>query len=1040
MAGADSKYSGRQWRERLDLWSRWFPAHWYEKKEEISVKAFVTKECLPFDSALQSLKKKARSVKEGEKWGCFWEYGWFLAEWTAPEELEGQRIIFVPGVGEEMLIWINGRESGAVDKKHGYVTLSQAVKAGEHFQIVMECYAGHGPRMEGGCMVRKGEEAFSQTDGPQQIIAPSFAAVWKEEIFQTGMDFLTLYSLLTWLPERSLRAMKVLEGLKRFIVKADLEAPEDRLLEMLSDAGQELKPLLACVNGSTAPDFSVFGQSHLDLAWLWTQEETRRKAARTYGNQLALMEEYPEYRFLLCEPPILEYLKESYPCVWERVKQKVKEGQIFADGAVYVEGDMNMPCGESLARQFLYGKEWFREEFGVDSKVAWMPDTFGYTGALPQIMKQCGVEYFATQKLIRQDPECEPFPYNVFWWQGIDGSRVLAHTYKENNAETAPAKLMERWEKDRVQEEGIDSMLYPFGYGDGGGGPICETLEYARRCTDLEGAPRVRYESPEQYFQRLEEAGSENVFAGELYLAWHRGTYTAQARTKLGVRRAECVLKEAEYWNSVLTAWQICRGIKDGDRVERAERLRKLWKRLLFQEFHDILTGTGIARVHEEAEKELGELAAQGRAGLEECLSRLEELASELPEKNRLQEEPVRLGSCTQNDDVYLESGYLYAQLDRAGRVRRLALMQDGKMGKQFGSETEPMNEFRLYRNVNSYYDAWEIGRMYEQEEEAIHRSGWRLTQDGCEGRPAWRLDGRIGDSVFSQWICMSGDGKGLEFHTRMDWQERHRMLKVDFPSVVHSGEVIGETAFGAQRRPARRSMQWEKDRYEVCSQRYSAMENGREGMAVLNDCKYGWSARENCISLTLLRAPLMPDQNADQGIQEFAYACRPYEGSFGNAGIIQAAAGFNKNSHLDRGMRERAERLEKEFGLLELGTADRAGGVSKEAEGCHVAVESVKLSEDGKGDLVVRLYEAAGVPQRVKLSSRIPILGAEETDILERRKETKIPEEEAREGIILEFRAFEIKTVRFLLRQDAVSSSETEEGPGKQKMQHFRV
>lgn len=1003
--GNDKKYTGRQWRERLEMWARWFPAHWYEKTEEIPVKGFVTKERLTFDEASFELGKRAGEAKPGERWGHFWEYGWFAAEWTAPKELEGQRIVFVPGVGEEMLIWVNGRESGAADKKHGYVTLSQSVKAGEHFRIVMECYAGHGPRMEGGCFAGKGKEAFSQEDVCQQVIAPSFAAVWQEELFQAGMDFLTLHSLLSRLPERSLRAMKVLEGLKRFTLKSDPEASGEALITSMQEADRELLPLLECVNGSTAPDFSVFGQSHLDLAWLWTREETRRKAARTYGNQLALMEEYPEYRFLLCEPPILEYLKESYPALWERVKQKVKEGQIFADGAVYVEGDMNMPCGESLARQFLYGKQWFQEELGIDSRMAWMPDTFGYTGALPQIMKQCGVEYFATQKLIRQDPECEPFPYNVFWWQGIDGSRVLAHTYKENNAETLPAKLMERWENDRIQEEGIDSMMYPFGYGDGGGGAIRETLEYVRRCRDLEGMPRTHYESPEQYFEKLEAAGTENVFAGELYLAWHRGTYTAQAKTKRGVRRAECVLKEAEYWNSVAAARA---GKEDAGKkaaLERAERLKTLWKRLLFQEFHDILPGTGIARVHEEAERELAEIAAQGSAVLEECLNGLDQQAEERTETGC--DGGVRAGRCAETGTVFLESSFLYAQLDKAGRVQRLEMRKNGETEKRFEAEERPMNEFRLYRNVNSYYDAWEIGRMYEEEEEPIDRSGWRICPDVYEGRTAWRLDGQIADSAFSQWICMDKEGKMLEFHTRMDWKERHRMLKVDFPSAVRSGEVIGETAFGVQKRPTRRGMQWEKDRYEVCSQRYSAMENGREGIAVLNDCKYGWSSREDCISLTLLRASVMPDQKADQGMQEFSYACRPYNGSFGTAGLTEAAVRLNRESHLDRELRAREERLQERLGLFGLEAADCE-------EGCHVAAEAVKLSEDKKGDIVLRLYETSGVPQRVKLSLNVSFREAVETDILERTRGGCTPGGEPG-SLILDFKAFEIKSVRIL-------------------------
>ncbi|MDO4292260.1 MAG: glycoside hydrolase family 38 C-terminal domain-containing protein [Eubacteriales bacterium] len=1005
-------YPGRQWRERLDMWAKWFPEHYWEKAFPLTLTGFVTKERLSGSEAAERVKgPEAKEFRPGMSWGSFWEYGWFWTELTVPAELAGERLIFAPGIGEEMLVWVNGRESGAVDKKHSYVTLTRKAKAGEHFTILMECYAGHGPRMEGGSLCRPGEEPFSLEDGPQQTVRESFAGVWQETVFQVGMDYLTLYSLRKRLPERSLRAMRVTEGLKRFIERADLEVAREKIGEVLLRADEELKPLLACVNGSTAPEFTVFGQSHLDLSWLWTAEETRRKAARTYGNQLALLEEYPEYRFLLCEPPILEYLKESYPALWERVKEKVKSGQIYADGALYVEGDMNMPCGESLARQFLYGKEWFREELGTDSRVAWMPDTFGFPGSLPQIMKLCSVPYFSTQKLIRQDPECDPFPYNTFWWEGIDGSRVLADTYKENNAVPLPDKMIERWEDDRIQEEGIGGMMYPFGYGDGGGGATRQEVEELRRCADLEGAPRTVYESPEAYFKKVEVAGTDNVFTGELYLAWHRGTYTAQAKTKLGVRRAECALKEAEYWNAV------CAVLAGWDAAQDAAALKALWKRLLFQEFHDILPGTGIARVHEEAERELDSIAREAEEILRGCLDWLEK--AESAESDKSGQKPAGeadapasvLRGRTPEGGYFLESPVLYAELDSAGRVRRLEEKCAGKIRKAFGAEGQPMNELRLYRNVNSYYDAWEIGRMYQQEEEVIDRSDWRLEEGSYEGRAAWKLTGKIGNSAFTQYICLGTDGGQVEFYTVMDWRERHRMLKADFPTAVHSARVIGEIAFGAAGRPTTRSRQWEKDMYEVCSHRYSVLENGREGLAVMNDSKYGWSAQEDRISLTLLRAPLMPDLSADQGRQEFAYAVRPYEGSFGEANIPRRAVLFDRSRHLEDGLLRRTAALNRSFCPFWLEAAPWPG---ETGDSCHVLTEAVKLAEDGSNRLVLRLYEAAGAPQRVILHTTFPVREAVETDLLEQGGTALLPEDvpQAAGAYRLEFRAFEIKTV----------------------------
>ncbi len=997
-------YPGRQWDDRFAICAKELPRHFYSKSEEIPVTGFTTRERLSFEEACRMAGKEATPIKPGTAWGNLWEYGWFFASFTVTEELAGKHLVFLPGVGEEMLVWVDGVVSGAVDLKHSYVTLTKNAIPGQTIEIVMECYAGHGPRLEDGGYCREGEPVFDETDGPQLVIKPSFGAVWQEEIFQAAMDYLTLYSLLSRLPQKSLRAMKVTEGLKKFVTMVDLELPEEELKVSVGQAKEILKPLLMAVNGSTAPEFTIFGQSHLDLAWLWTVEETRRKAARTYSNQLTLMEDYPEYRFFLCEPPILEYLKESYPEVWERVKEKVKNGQVIPEGAVYVESDTNMPCGESLVRQFLYGKEWFMQEFGKDCRMAWIPDTFGFSGALPQIMKQCGVEYFASQKLIRQDPECEPFPYNDFWWQGIDGSRVLSHFFKDYNAAFSPADMVRRWEDDRIQEEGMDGMIYPFGYGDGGGGPTRELLETVRRCADLEGAPRTRYADPVSYFEKVREKGTENVFAGEIYLAWHRGTYTAQAKTKRGVRRGEVMLKEAEYFHTLLALKNQMDGARQPGVVPwqaAADRIKELWKRLLFQEFHDILPGSGIAQVHREAEQELDAIYIEGEQILRESLAALQKDFCEEKicggDAALAGEEGCEIKAGKGAGSGFLQSDRLYVGFDGCGRI--VSLLRDGE---EFVEEGKPMNTFRLYRNINGYYDAWELGSMYEQEEDRLDTTKWRMEQTSYQGKDAFLLTGKIRKSPFSQIICLSGDGLSVEFHTKVDWRERHRMLKVDFPSAVHSGQVTGEIAFGACVRPATTSYQWEKDRYEVSGHRYSVLENGGMGVAILNDSKYGYSAKQDRISLTLLRSPLKPDQHADQGLQEFSYACYPFMGDMVNAKVAQRGIEFNRHAHVNAEILREEVLIGRQLGIFRLETL--------KGEPCHVIAESVKLAEDENGGAGIRLYEACGRPQNVRFCTKLPVGELRETNLLEqdgKRLETEDG------GVLLRFRPFEIKTIK---------------------------
>ncbi len=598
---------GRQWEDRLKIWAAQFERHYVAPIAPLEISYFATMEQLPFADAV---KGNFAYLPQGTRWGKKWEYAWFHTQVTVPAQLGGKRLVFTLQTAPEMLVWVNGREAGAIDRKHTYITLTCSAVPGTVYDIYAEGYAGHGVRNEGAGIVTAGEEPVPEPPQTQVTTGKSFYGVWNEALFQVAMDYLTLYQLMQKLPEKSLRTMKIVEGLKKFTYLADFELPEPQLTASIVEAGKVLKPLLACKNGATVPEYTVFGQSHLDMAWLWPVEETMRKTARTYSNQLALLEEYQDYNFLLCEPPILEYLKQLYPNVYDRVRQKVQEGKICPEGALWIEFDTNMPSGESLIRQVARGKRWFREELGVDSQMAWMPDTFGFNGALPQILSKCGVPYFATQKLVRQDPECEPFPYNVFWWEGIDGSRVLSHLFKKNNAVFNAGDLVTRWEEDRIQQENIDSFMYPFGYGDGGGGPTREMVEMANRCTDLEGAPRCHMESPVKFFKRLGDV--ENVYCGELYLAWHRGTLTSQARTKAALRRAETALKQVEFLLS--------RRLLSGKAMPEnwRQRLDGLWKTVLFNQFHDIATGASIRRVHERSEQELQGVAADCHAWMEE--------------------------------------------------------------------------------------------------------------------------------------------------------------------------------------------------------------------------------------------------------------------------------------------------------------------------------------------------------------------------------------------------------------------------------------
>ncbi len=973
---------GRQWSDRLRIWAEQFPKHYYREVAPIDLSFFTTMDHLPYEKAVNGQYVPAPI---GTKWGKKWEYGWFRGEITIPQELEGKRVVFTLNSAEEMLVWVNGQESGAIDKKHRFITLTRSAKAGTVYQIVAECYAGHGKRSESAGPVAWGEEPIGEPPAQQVTVGKSAFGVWNEELFQVAMDYLTLYSLVQQLPEKSLRTMKIVEGLKRFTYIADFELPEPEMTTSIVEAGKILKPLLQCKNGSTAPEYTIFGQSHLDLAWLWTLEETMRKTARTYSNQLALMEEYPEYAFLLCEPPILEWLKELYPNVYERVLEKVREGKFYPEGALWVEFDTNIPSGEGLIRQFVRGKRWFRDVLGVDSKMAWMPDTFGFNGALPQIMKKCQVPYFATQKLTRQDPEAEPFPYNVFWWEGIDGSKVLSHLFRRSNAVFTPGELITRWEEHRIQQENIDGLIFPFGHGDGGGGPTREMLEMARRSTDLEGAPRCRMEHPAKFFERQQNV--ENTFRGELYLAWHRGTLTSQAKTKQGIRKAEIALKQVEY---AMSRWML-----SGKTIpqEWQAELDRLWKLLLLNHFHDIAPGSSIARVHERAEQDLEEVCQGCDALLEKMLGEASQVVHNphgWPIHYRGTQIPAQ--SCACVNDTAIAGATVSACAEGwvlENRNLRCIINQNGELVsvKRPNSNTEYLagtgNRWLMFKDVNTCYDAWELGSMYENLPVELDAPA-QVQTFASESGVGLLVQRQLGNSQMTQLIALDHDAVRLDFDTRIDWQEKHKILKVAFPVNAYAGEAYHEIQFGYVKRPVHRSYQTDKDRYEVCNHRYTALGDGARGAAVLNDSKYGVNVVGSEIRLTLLKAAMMPDQNADRSIQEFTYAFYPFDGALQNSDVVRQAAQLNEGPM---------------FGSV----CDGLGLIFL-ADQKNIIVETIKPADTVENALLVRAYECMGMKTTTAFTAAKNITKIVQTDMLEEN-----PEPVDISGV--EFGAFEIKT-----------------------------
>ena len=1021
-----------EWRHRLQAWQTELPRHFYRPLGSVELEGFVTLEQLATEEATT---RAFAPMPAGTAWGAKWEYGWFRGEFVLPAEAEGQHIVLAAEPGSESIIFVNGKAAGARDRHHSEITLAQSGVSGTRYEILMESYAGHGPRNVHAGPTPPDRETVPNPGPTQAVVGETTFGIWQEDVYQLWVDVETLFQLRENLDEDSLRVMEIDDGLKAFTLIVDFELPREQMLETVRECRERLQPLLACVNGSTAPEMFAFGHSHIDVAWLWHLAETERKTGRTLATQLALMEMYPEYTFLQSQPHLYRMLEQRYPELYERVKAAAERGQLIPDGGTWVEPDTNITSGESLIRQFIHGKRYYREVFGVDSEMLWLPDVFGYSGALPQIMRGCGVKYFSTHKIFWTYHGADPFPYITFVWEGIDGSEINVHLHSDYNARMDPNNIIQRW-TERVQKEGYSTRLYPFGFGDGGGGPTRNHLEFARRMENLEGMPKVRMTTPMAYFKDQEAHGwPEARYVGELYFQAHRGVYTSQARTKKGNRDSEIALRRAEMWAvaaRALTGFEFSSATLD-----------EAWKGVLLNQFHDILPGSSIQRVYEEAEELYADvIEAANEVAIDAVFALAEgddgmivfnDLSWErkglvpLPEDfDGASVDGEVLPAQTLDGTVYVEvtvpaCGWITVKPAARGEVENTVkalsdpaatpVLENAWLRVEFNEKGEitslvdktvtagelaagACNSFEMYKDVPSRFDAWDIDSMYTQLPVALDEPAeFEVVSEGPL-EATLRITRRLNNSTVTQEVSLRRDSRRIDFKTTVDWQERHKLLKVAFPVTIHTDEAVHEIQFGHIRRPNHQSRPFDADRFEVPCQKWTALMQENRGAAVLNDSKYGVSVRGNAIKLTLLKSALAPDMYADLGEQEFVYSFYAWNGCFADSGLVRE--GYDLNMPL-------------------MTAAGDAGTRSLFSVDCpNVIIETVKPAEDDSEDIIVRLYEAMRSDVHCTLSTSLPVSTVQETDMLETTRVAELAVEDGQ--IELTFRPFEIKTLRLTL------------------------
>ena len=739
---------------------------------------------------------------------------------------------------------------------------------------------------------------------------------------------------------------------------------------------------------------SAVGHAHIDTAWEWPLREGKRKCARSWSTQLALMDQHPDYVFACSQPAQYALVKQSYPDLYERIKEKVAAGQWEPVGAMWVEADCNLPSGEALVRQLLHGKRFFMRELGVETKILWLPDVFGYPGNLPQLIKESGCDYFLTQKLSWNDtnkPE-----HHTFWWEGLDGTRVFTHfppadTYNGDfSASEVESSVRNFKDSDRSHRS-----LYLFGYGDGGGGPTPEMIDSAHRL----GVPMGR--AADFFEQAAAEARDLTTSSGELYFELHRGTYTSQARTKRLNRVAQQALREAEMWS-----------LAAGDYP--AEVLDTQWKKVLLNQFHDILPGSSIDWVYEETERDLTDVAFSAarvvaraikkvagdgyRTAVFNVNSHRRREVIEFGHRLRLVEAPA-CGWAVQQEltirdeqrvrvfDRGMENSLLRVRWDDRGL---LTSIWDKHAQREVLSA--PGNLLQLHDDNPSRWDAWDLDVEYLDSVTDLTELAEQSIEEPGGLRGAVRFTREFGRSRLTQRMVLDADSRVLRFECEADWHEVHRLLKVAFPVAVGAREATYEIQFGHLRRPTHSDTSQAAAMFEVCAQRWADLGDGHYGVALLNDCKHGYDIHGSVMRLSLLRAPTHPDPTADQGRHQFTYALMPHLGGFREAGVIEASEDLNAP-------------LRTVFSNL----GEGAAASLLEVDTRQVIVEAVKRAEDSNAT-IVRLYEAWGRPCRARIKMTLPHRRAWLCDLLEReRSEVQVSDGE----VELDFTPFKVLTLK---------------------------
>lgn len=964
-------------------------------------------------------RQNESAISLGDRWYARYDCARiFYADVTLDESFRGKKLYLNLDFGGEILVRLDGEIAGSVSSRmnSGWVARDTVVlkndllKFSEPMRIELEACVDSG----GFCNAAMAGEKQCE----YQLKAARFVAVDPVcEKYYIDCDL--IWEALEQIRDEFIK-QSVYKALDDSLHMVDFDFDEPAVRESIAAASRYLDGELAKIKYTPQAQVIMDGHSHIDIAWLWRIQESERKAARTFSSILNLMDEYPDFTFTQSQAILYDMIKENYPELFERIREKVKNGQWGVVGNTWVECDTNIASGEAMVRQLLYGREFFIREFGVSSDIYWLPDCFGFSWALPQIIKRSGMKYFITAKLANQDTN--RFPHTLFRWRGADGSEILAYNQRTHyQGEFSPEQVYNTaYTND--QKDAVQTTFGMFGYGDGGGGCTHRMLENARRLKAFPGLPESKMGHPGEFFSKAQQGSEElPVYCDELYYENHRGTYTSQAFIKKGNRKGELLLTRAEM--ASVFASRI-----SGLEYETA-KLERLWKTLLKNQFHDILPGTSIHEAMEDCRPDYAEIQ---RGGNELLSGALGSITSEIgvPEcgvvvwnlLGHTVTAPVRLtagGEYTEFiardvpsmgwkffpvEDIIKEAAPVKAQPGLLENdLLRVTLDENGILTSVYDKVNcrETLsgrgNELSVFIDKCVHETAWNLEKNYMKKQWVLEKADSVEVVESSSLRGVIRTVRSFNKSVITQDIMLYAGSAQVEFDTCVDWHERDKMLKASFEVSVMNSFATFEAAHGAIKRPTHSNNPFDGAKFEQCAHKWADLSEGDYGVSILNDCKYGYDISGSRMRITLMRAPTCPDTAGDIGVNTFKYSFYPHAGSWQQAQTVRRALEMNVPLY--------SVPVEAKKGAL------AQSGALIECSRGNIVTDALKMAQDGRG-VILRVYESDQCRGEARLTVNLKF---------ERVIECNLMEQDEREletdgnSFSFGFRPFEVKTFRLV-------------------------